>query len=73
MTPITKQLQCKRCHHTGFSFTWVFKDEAEEDKAYLMHDGYGFELTDSKILCTTCGEESDYEDEDFLEVVEVVR
>lgn len=68
---IRLQLKCKKCHHSAFGFVWKFKTKKEVSDASLMHDGFGLQLSDAVIRCLSCGENSEYENEEFLEVVEV--
>ena len=67
---IKKKLICKKCGGNKFSFRWEFKDEKDMFYKFLSHDGYGFLLEDAIIRCENCGAEANYEDEDFLEVVD---
>ena len=64
-----KDLVCDKCKGTSFKFRWEIKDEAEDMKLIWMHDGIGYELKAAIITCASCGEESEYDFEDFLKVI----
>ena len=69
---VVRKLSCKRCGGSGFTFTWRYSPK-DENKLYLGHPGWGFELTDSIVRCVNCGTTSKYEEEDFLEAKEVKK
>jgi len=65
-----REMICKNCKGNAFSFKWKIKDEKHGLTLMFCHTGIGFQLTDSIIKCVKCGKESEYELEDFLEIIE---
>ena len=66
----TRVAKCKKCGNDSFKFKWKVLDENHRIKLLLCHDGYGFQVSDSEICCSKCGKWVEYEQEDFLEIVE---
>ena len=66
--PQTDNLSCKKCGGTTFSFKWVTKSHDDMLRKALCHDGWGYMLEDSIVKCVSCGMETPYQDEIFLEL-----
>lgn len=66
MVKVKRIMRCKKCGGTNFSFRWEY-DKDEEMNLYLFNDGFGFRLEDAIVKCESCGTESLYEEEDFIE------
>ena len=66
--PQTDYMTCKKCGGTAFEFRWVTESYDDAICKSLCHDGWGYEVKISIVKCLGCGEESPYEEENFLAI-----
>lgn len=69
--PDIRIAKCKKCGGDSFRFSWRVESEAHGWELALNHDGFGYQFKDSVVECANCGVKSEYESEDFLEIVSV--
>jgi hypothetical protein len=51
---------CDKCGGQDLRISWQFKNDKDYQQAYLCHDGWGLEITDAAIVCTSCNHEMMY-------------